>query len=123
MCSRRGGCRVESLTDSDGDVAYTLYALGDAEDPSPRHAKAWRPSRPKNSRAITRVVNDASTGRDRAGWLARETGLALEDRTTPQARAAELAQLRDLLEHSGRMGRWAARRLDSWSERFSSLDG
>jgi len=57
-------------------------------------------------------MNDPATVRDLGAWLSRETGLALEDRTTPPARAVELAQLRALLEQSGRFGRWAAKLVD-----------
>ena len=103
---------LDSSTDSDGDVWYALYALGDLDDAAPRSAMGWHPPHPRNSRTIVRLMNDSSTVRDLGEWLSRETGIGLEDRTTPEAQAADLAKLRDMLEHSGTMGRWAARMMD-----------
>jgi len=57
-------------------------------------------------------MNDDSSVRELAAWLARATGLPLDDRTTPDARAAQLAELRTLLENSGRLGRWAGKLVD-----------
>jgi hypothetical protein len=103
---------LDSSTDSDGDVWYELYALGDPNDPNAPAMPAWRPTRPKNSRTVIRLMNDASVPRDLAAWLTRETGLALEDRTTPQAQAVDFAKLRELLEGSGKFGQWAAKWVD-----------
>lgn len=103
---------LEVTSDSDGDPWYELSALSNAPPRAPAPV-AWRTtSRPKNSRSIARVMNDATSVRELAAWLARATDLPLDDRTTPEARAAELVQLRALLESSGRLGRWAGRLVD-----------
>jgi hypothetical protein len=62
-------------------------------------------------------MNDPSTVRDLAAWLARKTGLELDDRSTPRAREIQLAELRVMLEGSGRFGRWAAKLIDRLEER------
>ena len=62
-------------------------------------------------------MNDASTVRDLAAWLAREARLEVEDHTTPLAQAVDLARLREALEQSGPFGKWAARVVDRLSER------
>jgi hypothetical protein len=61
---------------------------------------------------VVRLMNDSPTVRDLAAWLSTASGIDVEDRTTPEARSAELARLRDMLEKSGPLGRWAARLLD-----------
>ncbi|MFN0008089.1 MAG: hypothetical protein ACKVXR_09300 [Planctomycetota bacterium] len=107
---------LESRSDTDGDSWHELYGLGEGE-----HATATSitlpPRRPKNSRRIARRMNDQPAVMDLAVWLAREANLPLDDRTTPEARAAELARLKAALEGSGRFGRWTARWLDRLSER------
>jgi hypothetical protein len=108
---------LDETRDSDGDLWTELYALGDAQDPIKRDKHGWRSGRPKNSRTIDRRMNEATEMQDLAAWLARETDLALEDRTTPAAQAADLAQLRAMLENSGRFGRWAAKVVDRLEER------
>jgi hypothetical protein len=102
---------IDSTSDSDGDVWYELYALGEGADASVPAATAWRPMRPKNSRMIARMMNEPADMDDLAKWLARESGLDLIDRTTADARAADLAELRAKLEGSGRFGRWVVRHL------------
>jgi len=100
---------LDTNTDSDGDPWYELFALADAESlPSPR-ALQWRPTQPRNSRSVARMMTDASGVRALGAWLSRETGLTLEDRTTLQARQVELAEVRAMLESSGRFGRWVSK--------------
>ena len=108
---------IDRDTDSDGDTWYALYAMPDAEDPPVSKPISWRRIPPKNSRTIARVMNDDSAVRDLGAWLARETDLPLEDRTTPRARELQLAELRAMLENSGRFGRWAARWVDRLDEK------
>jgi hypothetical protein len=109
---------LDSSSDSDGDVWYALYALGDAQNAPPPSKIVWRSTAaPKNSKTVARLMNDASTMRDLAAWLERETGLALEERTTPEAQAATLANLREALANSGRFGRMAAKLVDRLAER------
>jgi hypothetical protein len=103
---------IDRDTDSDGDSWYALYAMADSEGPAVSKPVSWRQIPPKNSKTIARVMNDASTVHDLAAWLARETSLPLEDRTTSRAQEVQLAELRAALESSGRFGRWAARWVD-----------
>jgi hypothetical protein len=103
---------LDVTSDSDGDRWYELSALSDAAPPVPQ-AITWRTAmRPKNSRSIARVMNDGTRVRELAAWLVRATGLPLDDRTTPEAREVQLAELRTLLENSGRLGRWAGKLVD-----------
>jgi len=102
-------------TDSDGDLWYELFAVGDpppaSPSPPPRRT-AWKPQRPPNSRSIARLMNQPEIMRGLASWLAMHAQLPLEDRTTPKAQALELAQLLAVLEQSGRFGRWASKLID-----------
>jgi hypothetical protein len=102
---------LERTSDSDGDAWYELLALTAAAAPAPA-AIGWSTSRTKGRRSIARVMNDATSVRELAGWLARETELPLDDYTTPEAREAQLAELRALLENSGKLGRWAGKLVD-----------
>ena len=102
---------LERSSDSDGDAWYELSALAGAAPP-PAAVVSWRGARAQDRRSIARVMNDATNVRALAAWLARETGLPLDDHTTPEAREAELVQLRALLESSGRLGRWAGKLVD-----------
>jgi hypothetical protein len=81
---------------------------------------SWRSGRPKNRRTIARRMNDAGSLRDLGGWLSRETGIVLEDRTTPETRTKEIAELRTALEQSGRFGRWTAKLVDRLGDKTSS---
>ena len=103
---------LESSSDSDGDSWFELHASANAEKSPLPTTLGWRTSAPRNSRSVTRVMNDPSIVRDLALWLSRETGLELDDHTTPEARDAELAALRATLANSGRFGAWAAKALD-----------
>ncbi|HKQ57382.1 MAG TPA: hypothetical protein VJY35_05905 [Candidatus Eisenbacteria bacterium] len=113
--------RLELTTssDSDGDDWVHLEALGEA----PASAAGAAPDRSpvaalqalaaqKNRRRIAQAMNDASVPRQLALWLSRAADLPLEDRTTSQAQAMELTELRAQLEASGKAGKWAARLLD-----------
>jgi len=53
-------------------------------------------------------------------WLARETGLELNDRTTPAARTQDLAELKATLLQSGRFGRLAAKLVDRLGDKARS---
>lgn len=107
---------LDCTTDSDGDPWYELSALGDTEKPPAAAGIQWRPARPRNSRTIARVMNDSPGVRDLAAWLSRATDLELEDRTTPQSREVQLAELRAALEKSGHFGQWVAKVVDRLSK-------
>jgi hypothetical protein len=114
--------RLESTNDSDGDTWYALYALADGGatlPPSgsdvPTTAPAlvrWSTSPPKHSKTIARLMDDAESVRDLGRWLSRVADIPLEDHSTSEAQAADLAQLRVQLEQSGRFGKWAAKVID-----------
>jgi hypothetical protein len=119
--------RMEEQTDSDGDTFYVLYALRDpaAGDPTAAkqatwptgpNAKAtfsvsvrWTSGPPKGSKTVARLQDDASTVRDLAFWLSRAADIPLDDRSTPQAQALDLAALKAQLEQSGSLGKWASK--------------
>ena len=104
---------LDVRSDSDGDEWFELYALplGDATAAPDPVRDVWR-RLPRNRRTVLKLMNDAITVRDFAAWLSKESGIPLEDRTTPEAKAAELARLRDQLASSGAFGRWAGKMLD-----------
>ena len=116
---------LDYSTDSDGDPWHELYALSEP-DPPPTVRKivgatvTWRSARPKNRRSIARKMNDTGALRDLGNWLARETGLVLDDRTTPIARTQDLAELRATLEQSGRFGRLAAKLVDRLGDKTTT---
>jgi hypothetical protein len=103
-------------TDSDGDTWYGLYGVTDTA-PARTTVVHWRTSQPKNRRQIARVMNDSTQVRALATWLAQASGLELDDHTTSHAREVHLAELRALLENSGRFGKWAAKVVDRLSEK------
>ena len=108
--------RLEISTDSDGDPSTILHALAEAA-PSPAPATIqWRSLPPKHGRIVAQSAEDGSV-RQLAAWLAQASGLELDDQTTPQARAVQLAELRAMLEGSGRLGRWAAKLVDRLEDR------
>jgi hypothetical protein len=104
---------LDVTSDSDGDEWFELYALplGDTTAASDPVRDVWR-GLPRNRRTVLKLMNDAPTVRDFAAWLSKESGIPLEDRTTAEANAAELARLRDQLVSSGAFGRWAGKMLD-----------
>ena len=105
---------LDSSTDSDGDSSTFLCAL--AREPGPTGV-SWRTYPARTSRIVTQSVNDRAV-RDLAAWLSGQTGIPLIDRTTPEARAAQLTALRETLEKAGRVGRWAAGLIDRAKERM-----
>ena len=112
--------RLEMTTDSDGDPWYELVALADAA-PAPKPAAiGWRTAEPRTRRRIARVMNDGTEIRALGAWLAHAAGLDLDDGSTPQAREVQLAELRAMLENSGRFGQWAAKVVDRLSEKQKS---
>jgi hypothetical protein len=116
---------LEHSTDSDGDPWLELFALSEPDPPLTVRkiggaTVTWRSARPKNRRSIARKMNDTGVLRDLGHWLARQTGLEFEDRTTPAARTQELAELRATLEQSGRFGRLAAKLVDRLGDKTNS---
>jgi hypothetical protein len=107
---------IDSSTDSDGDPWYELEAIGDGEQAPAPTAPRWSASKP-NTRSIARVMDEAASIHQLAAWLSRETGLSLEDRTTPQAREQQLAELKVTLQSSGRLGQWALKLVERLGER------
>jgi hypothetical protein len=108
---------LDTNTDSDGDPWFELFALAGAEKLRRPGLIRWQSGQPKDRRSIARVMNDATSVRDLAAWLSRETGLELDDFTTPQAQEAQLVELRALLENSGPFGKWAAGWVDKLEKR------
>ena len=107
---------LDSESDSDGDVSYELYALAEGQQPPRPAAIRLRTSGTRNRRTITRLVDDPTTAHDLAAWLARETGLPLHDLTTAEVKELQLAELRAMLEGSGRFGQWAMSVIDRLAE-------
>ena len=116
---------LEHSTDSDGDPWFQLDALSEPDaPPTVKHVGdrtiTWRAARSKNRRPIARKLNDGGDLRNLGLWLARETGLELQDRTMPTARAQDLAELRASLEQTGRFGKLAAKLVDRLGDKTAS---
>ena len=93
--------------DSDGDGWYALEAVREgAPEPGP---VVWVQSQSKYRRRVTAALNEPTVPRLLGAWLSRSANVPLVDRTSPEARQAEMTQLRDQLEKSGPLGRIAAR--------------
>ncbi len=87
-------------SDSDNDDWYSLDLV---EDTTPR------PTRHR-AQHIVHVIRDPSLPRALGEWLARESGLPLEDSLpSASAKAVDVEELRRKLEASGTVGRWLAR--------------
>jgi hypothetical protein len=98
--------RLREEKDSDGDPWYKLVAVSAAASP----ALSLREAR-RHERVIMSAAGDPCDVRNLGRWLAERCRLVLEDGTTAEAKAQEMAQLRAQLAASGRFGRWVARRL------------
>ena len=95
--------------DSDGDEWIALEALGEgAAESRPEH---WTRVSSKNRRRITSVLRDPTVPRLLGAWLSKAASVPLEDRTSREARQAEMTLTLDQLEKSGPVGRVAARLL------------
>jgi hypothetical protein len=107
---------LDVTSDSDGDEWFELAAVREPEGASPPAGTPMPRVSGKHRRSIARVMNDAAVPRQLGAWLAQSAGIPIEDRSTPEARAAEISELRKQLERSGRFGRLAGRWLDRVSE-------
>ncbi len=94
--------------DSDGDEWFALEALreGATEPPEP---VVWVRRISKDRRRVTAAINEPTVPRLLGAWLSRSAGVPIVDRTSPEARQAEMTQLRDQLEKAGPLGRVAAK--------------
>jgi len=98
--------RLREDRDSDGDPWFKLVAVSAAAS----SALSLREAR-RHERVIMGVSGDPFEVRNLGRWLEQRCRLVLEDGTTAEAKAHEVAQLRAQLAASGRLGRWVARRL------------
>lgn len=98
--------------DSDGDEWVALEAVreGAAEPTGP---VVWVQSLSKDRRRVTAALNEPTVPRLLGAWLSRSAGVPLVDRTTPEARKADITLTLDQLEKSGPLGKVAARLLGS----------
>jgi hypothetical protein len=94
-----------STSDSDGDDWFALEAVSDAAGP-PAPQPYGRTST-KNRRRVTSVLHDPTVPRRLGAYLARVGSIPFEDRATPEAREAQLEALKEQLEKSGPLGRFA----------------
>jgi len=96
--------------DDGGDEWFELEANSEATANIGEIATV-RPDR-KQRRRIVQRMNDDAIPRRLGIWIAQRAGIPIDDRTTAQARAAEIAELRTLVEGSGRFGRFVNRLVD-----------
>jgi len=111
----RGLFEAQSLefvqtTDSDGDRWYTLYAVAPGAPPT---QVPPRLSDLRLRRRVAREMDDPATPRRLGAWIARRSGLRLDDRSPNDGKPADLAELVARLEAAGRLGRWLAKRLST----------
>jgi hypothetical protein len=97
------------LTHDRGDN-YDCFALDALSDPpgAPAPHQSWTGTG-KNRKRVTTAVRDATAPRQLGAYLARAGNVPFVDRTTPEARAADLALLKSQIEKSGPLGRFALR--------------
>ncbi len=97
---------VNVRSDSDGDEWFSLDALASEID-SPR-VQAYGRLSTKGRRTIASTMRDPVVARHLGAWISRMAKVPLADRTTPEAREAEITALTDQLAQSGPLGRAAA---------------
>lgn len=92
---------LELTVSSTGDngCGYALEAIASETATADSNSR-------KSRRQIFRTMNDPMEPRRLARWLANRTGLPFTDRTTSEARDAELARLKAQLSEKGRIGQW-----------------
>jgi hypothetical protein len=95
--------------DSDGDDRFALEAASDPSEPLTPMMAAPSLVRGKNRRIVTSVIGDPTVPRRLGAYLARKANILLVDRTTPEAREADLKVIQGMLEKSGPLGRLAVR--------------
>jgi hypothetical protein len=107
-----------ATSDSDGDDWFALEAVaaaagtpgpGAASTPGPGTQALGRfsPASMKHRRRVTSALHDPNVPRRLGAYLARVGSIPFEDRATPEVREAEVAALREQLEKSGPLGRFA----------------
>ena len=100
--------------DTDGDRWYQLEAVGwQIPVKHRRGASAAKPERARQARfTLSQTLNDPTQPRHLGVWLSQRVGVSFTDRV-PDAkdRAAEIAELREALGSSGRLGRFLDRLL------------
>lgn len=101
-------------TDTDSDRWYQLEAVGRQFPANRRRGRsAGKLERARQARfTLTQTLNDPTQPRHLGLWLSQRTGISFTDRVPDaQDRAAEIAELRQMLSSSGRLGRFLDRLL------------
>lgn len=102
------GFELLLANDRSGNVEW--YALDAVADPSDASAPSVMTPLPgKKRKRITSAARDPMIPRQLGAYLARAGNVPFVDRTTPEARAADLALLKQQFETRGRLGRLAVR--------------
>jgi hypothetical protein len=94
---------------SDSHEYTTLEAVSTVEASEPFTIPALSRIRAKNRRQVVSVTGDPMIPRRLGAYLARAGNVPFVDRTTPEARQADLAAIQEQLEKSGPLGRFAVR--------------
>ncbi|HEV8128146.1 MAG TPA: hypothetical protein VGQ14_00670 [Candidatus Eisenbacteria bacterium] len=101
--------------DSDGGERFLLEALASEIDSHP--ARAFGRLSTKGRRSIASTLHDPAVIRNLGSWLSRVANIPLVDRTTPEAREAEITSAVEQLANQGPLGRVAARLIRTTRER------
>jgi len=98
------------IEDNSGDNGpdYELIAVAPRAEPRPSHSYRLG----KQRRIIYREPNDPTAPRNLGLWLRQRCSVPLTDETTEEAKAKHLAEIREKLAVSGRIGRFTLRWVD-----------
>jgi hypothetical protein len=114
--------------DTDGDRWYQLEAVGPQSTAKRGRGRSAGSSDTDTTRkearfALSKTLNDPTEPRHLGLWLSQRTGISFTDRVPDvQDRAAEIAELRQALRSSGRLGRFLDRLLSRAVEKPGRQD-
>jgi hypothetical protein len=112
--------------DTDGDRWYQLEAVGQQSAAKRRRGRSAGGSDPARKEArfvLAKTFNDPTEPRHLGRWLSQRIGISFTDRVSDaQDRAAEIAELRQALRSSGRLGRFLDRLLSRAGEKPGRRD-
>ncbi|HEX4639008.1 MAG TPA: hypothetical protein VH170_05935 [Chthoniobacterales bacterium] len=101
---------LELIEENSGDNGpdYELIAVAPGAEPRPSHSYRLG----KQRRIIYSEPNDPTAPRNLGLWLSQHCSIPLTDETSTEARAKQLAEIREKLAGSGRIGRFTLRLID-----------
>ena len=101
---------LELIEDTSGDNGPDYELIAVAPNAGPRPSTSHRMG--KERRILYREPNDPTDPRNLGLWLSQHCSIPLRDETTEEAKAKQLAEIREKLAGSGRVGRLTLRLVD-----------